>query len=190
MYDAFVAIHAANATLTPDLLIKILSGGRRSSIFDRERPAVNNPPTLCASSQAMILTLRFFLTRRNLFGPDGMPCVVLWRPEALDCRVLIPPEALNGLTRNPPSLGYEPQTSCIRESILKPDELSVPLRILFIYDFLFYLFWIFLQVPLTIMTRHTAACRLQAAQPNAVAFSHRDATYIYIYIYIYTLMYV
>ena len=33
------------------------------------------------------------LTRRSLFGPDGMPCVVLWRPEALDCRVLIPPEA-------------------------------------------------------------------------------------------------
>ena len=54
-----------------------------------------------------------FLTRRSLFGPDGMPCVVLWRPEALDCRVLIPPEAWNGLTRNPPSLGFEPRTSCI-----------------------------------------------------------------------------
>ena len=26
-------------------------------------------------------------------GPDGMPCVVLWRPEALDCRAPIPPEA-------------------------------------------------------------------------------------------------
>ena len=44
---------------------------------------------------------------------DGMPRVVFWRPEALDCRVLIPPEAGNGLTRNPPSLGIEPQTSCI-----------------------------------------------------------------------------
>ena len=32
------------------------------------------------------------LTRRSLFGPDGMPCVVLWRPEALDCRAPIPPE--------------------------------------------------------------------------------------------------
>ena len=28
------------------------------------------------------------LTRRSRFGPDGMPCVVLWRPEALDCRML------------------------------------------------------------------------------------------------------
>ena len=35
------------------------------------------------------------LTRRDLFGPDGMPCVVLWRAEALDCRVLIPSEAWN-----------------------------------------------------------------------------------------------
>ena len=42
------------------------------------------------------------------------PCVVLWRPEALDCRVLIPPEAWNGLTPNPPSLGFEPRTSRIR----------------------------------------------------------------------------
>ena len=25
-----------------------------------------------------------YLTRRSLFGPDAMPCVVLWRPEALD----------------------------------------------------------------------------------------------------------
>ena len=55
----------------------------------------------------------FCLTRRNIFGSDGMPCVVLWRPEALDCRVFIPPEAWNGLTRNPPSLGFEPQTFCI-----------------------------------------------------------------------------
>ena len=42
-----------------------------------------------------------------------LPYVVLWRPEALDSRVLIPPEAWSGLTRNPPSLGFEPQTSCI-----------------------------------------------------------------------------
>ena len=41
------------------------------------------------------------------------PCVVLWRPEALDCRVLIPPEAWNWLTRNPPSLGFKTETSCI-----------------------------------------------------------------------------
>ena len=29
-------------------------------------------------------------TQRSLFGPDGMPCMVLWRPEALDRRVLFP----------------------------------------------------------------------------------------------------
>ena len=45
----------------------------------------------------------------------------------LDCRVLIPPETWNGLTRNPPSLGFETQTSCIWESILQPTEISVPL---------------------------------------------------------------
>ena len=33
-----------------------------------------------------------FLARRNLSGPDGMPCMVLWRLEALDCRVQIPPD--------------------------------------------------------------------------------------------------
>ena len=53
------------------------------------------------------------LTRRRLFGPDGTPYVVLWRPEALDCRVDIPPETFSGLDRKPPSLGFEPQTSCI-----------------------------------------------------------------------------
>ena len=55
-----------------------------------------------------------FLTRRSLFDSDGMPRVVLWRPEALDCRLLIPQEACNGPTPNPPSLGFEPETSCIR----------------------------------------------------------------------------
>ena len=52
-------------------------------------------------------------TRINLFGPGGMPCVVLWRPEALDCRVLLPSETLTWLTRNPPSLRFKPRTSCI-----------------------------------------------------------------------------
>ena len=46
------------------------------------------------------------------------PCVVLWRPEALDCRVLIPPDLWSRLIRNPPSLGLEPRTSCIRGRIL------------------------------------------------------------------------
>ena len=47
----------------------------------------------------------------HIIGPDRTPCAVLWRPGALDCRVPIPPEAWNGLTRNAPSLGFEPQTS-------------------------------------------------------------------------------
>ena len=50
--------------------------------------------------------------------PDGMPCVLLCRPEALGCRVLIPTGAWSGLTRHPPSLGFEPHTSCIWEPIL------------------------------------------------------------------------
>ena len=41
------------------------------------------------------------------------PCVVLWRPEALACRALIPPEACTGFTPYTPSLGFEPETSCI-----------------------------------------------------------------------------
>ena len=45
-------------------------------------------------------------------------CVVLWRPEALDCRALIAPEAWHWPSRNPPSLGFEPQTSCIWEPSL------------------------------------------------------------------------
>ena len=40
-------------------------------------------------------------------------CVVLWRPAALDCRVLNPSEAWNWLPRTPPSLKFEPWTSCI-----------------------------------------------------------------------------
>ena len=59
-------------------------------------------------------TVCCLLTRRSLLWSEwSMHCVVLWRPEALDCRVLIPPETWSGLTRNPPSLGFEPQTSCI-----------------------------------------------------------------------------
>ena len=38
----------------------------------------------------------FVFMRRSHFGPDGMPCVVLWRPEALDCRMPTPPETWNG----------------------------------------------------------------------------------------------
>ena len=53
--------------------------------------------------------------------------MVLWRPEARDCRALIPSETCNGLTRKPPSLGFEPQTYCICEPILKPTEQSGPL---------------------------------------------------------------
>ena len=59
-----------------------------------------------------------FVTRRSLLVLTEFPCVVLWRPEALDCRVLIPPEAWSWLTRNPPSVGLEPRTSCIRDRIL------------------------------------------------------------------------
>ena len=59
-----------------------------------------------------------FWARRSLLGPDGTPCVVLWRPEALDSSVLNPPEAWSGLTRNPPSLRFEPRTSCIRGPML------------------------------------------------------------------------
>ena len=67
-----------------------------------------------------------FLTRKNMFGPDGTPCVVLWRPGALDCRVPIPPKTWNGLTHTPPSVGFEHQTSCIWELTLKPIKLSIP----------------------------------------------------------------
>ena len=42
------------------------------------------------------------------------PRVVLWRPGDLHCRAPLPPEAWNGLTPNPPSLRFEPETSCIR----------------------------------------------------------------------------
>ena len=45
----------------------------------------------------------------------GFLCVVLWRPEALDCGVLIPAETWSWLTRNPPSLGFEPRTSCMSQ---------------------------------------------------------------------------
>jgi len=69
-----------------------------------------------------------------LFGLGGvfsvqmdLPCMVLWGPEALHCRELIPPEAWNGLTPNPPSVGFEPRTSCIRADPL-PTELSVSLH--------------------------------------------------------------
>ena len=63
--------------------------------------------------------LFFVLTRRRLFAvPMEFTCVMLWRPEALDCRVLIPPGAWNWLTRKLPSLGFEPQTSCICEPAL------------------------------------------------------------------------
>ena len=48
--------------------------------------------------------------------------------EALDCRVLAPPEAWSGLTPNPLSLGFEPETSCIRADPL-PTELLKPLRL-------------------------------------------------------------
>ena len=41
-----------------------------------------------------ICLLILSLTRRSLFGPDGMPCVVLWRPEILACRVLHPSRGL------------------------------------------------------------------------------------------------
>ena len=51
-------------------------------------------------------------------GLMELPCVMLWRPEARDCRVTIPPEAWNWLTRNPPSLGFEPRTSSIWEPTL------------------------------------------------------------------------
>ena len=60
-----------------------------------------------------------FLTRRNIcVVRTELPCAVLWRLEAPDCRALIPPEAWNWLTRNPPSLGFGPQTSCIWEPTL------------------------------------------------------------------------
>ena len=51
--------------------------------------------------QFLCFSTAIFRTRRSHFGPDGMPCVVLWRPEALDCRVRIPPEAWSGPTHNP-----------------------------------------------------------------------------------------
>ena len=35
-----------------------------------------------------------FAARKNLFDPDGMPCMVLWKPKALDCRALDPPRIL------------------------------------------------------------------------------------------------
>ena len=58
------------------------------------------------------VSIVFFRAFVNSVDPDGGPCVVLWRPDSLDCRVLIRPETWSGLTRNPPSLGFEPQTSC------------------------------------------------------------------------------
>ena len=42
-----------------------------------------------------------------------LPRIVFWRPEAFDCRVLILAEVWNGLTPNPQSVRFEPQTSCI-----------------------------------------------------------------------------
>ena len=41
---------------------------------------------------SVLAVFRLFVDSDESFGPDGMPCVVLWRPQALDCRVLIPPE--------------------------------------------------------------------------------------------------
>ena len=55
-----------------------------------------------------------------------IPCVVLQMPEALDCRALIPLEAWNGLSRDPPSLGFERQTSC-KTVAPQPTKPSVPL---------------------------------------------------------------
>ena len=58
------------------------------------------------------------LTRRSLFGPDGMPCEVLWRPEALDCRLLI-------LQR----LGMDlPVTRILDLRAEKPQRVTVPQR--------------------------------------------------------------
>ena len=57
-------------------------------------PHANPPPTFirglavpCESNDPLSNSC---LTLRSLFGPDGVPCVVLWRPEALDCRELYP----------------------------------------------------------------------------------------------------
>ena len=52
------------------------------------------------TSQGTGSALRCFgLTRRSPFGPDGMPCEVLWRPEALDCSVLYPSRVLHVLQK-------------------------------------------------------------------------------------------
>ena len=59
------------------------------------------------------ILILYLFTWRSLLSPDGMPCVVLWRPAARDGRVPITPETWNGLSRDPPSLGVEAQTSCI-----------------------------------------------------------------------------
>ena len=48
----------------------------------------------------------------------GCPAWCSGGRRALDCRVLTLPGARSGLTRNPPSLGFEPRTSCIRGPIL------------------------------------------------------------------------
>ena len=69
-------------------------------------------PMSFLSDPIQFVFLVCLLVRRALYnGPDGMPCVALWRPEALDCRELIPPEAGNGFARNPCLARIEPRTS-------------------------------------------------------------------------------
>ena len=82
-------------------------------------PRLSNPvcqPLNCR--QRSVYFLCFFDSEESFLVLTEFPCVVLWRPEALDCRVPIPPEAWSWLTRNPPSVGLEPRTSCIRDRIL------------------------------------------------------------------------
>ena len=59
------------------------------------------PITVIPITTSLVVPISYVLTRRSLFGPDGMPCVVLWGLEALDCKVLISPETWNGFTRSP-----------------------------------------------------------------------------------------
>ena len=65
------------------------------------------------------------------FGPDGLPCVVLWRPQAQNCRVLIPPETWNRFTRNPPSfrLGFNHQRRGVQIETETESNRSKPKRL-------------------------------------------------------------
>ena len=85
-----------HSSFTPFRSFAVRHSLRRLYVYYRPYYYNRSHTTVSVSSSYFAFLI---LTQRSLFGPDGMPCVVLWRPEALDCRALIPPETCKPVTR-------------------------------------------------------------------------------------------